>query len=75
MDRVIEKKKGLALVFSRKALPVWIGALVVALVLFLIFRDNSSVLRVDAESLTTGDVVEGEFNDYKIGRASCRERV
>ena len=25
MDRIIEKKKGLALVFSKKALPYWEG--------------------------------------------------
>lgn len=75
MDRVIEKKKGIALVFSRKALPVWIGVLIAALILFLLFRDNSSVLRVEAGSLTTGEVVEGEFNDYIRVRGQVQPMV
>ena len=64
MDRIIEKKKGLALVFSRKALPYWFGALMAAFILHLVFRDDSSTLRVDVDTLTISDVVDGEFNDY-----------
>ena len=33
MDKVIEKKKGWKLILSRKALPYWLGALVLAFVL------------------------------------------
>ena len=64
MDRKIEKKKGVRLAFSRKALPYWGGALLLALILWLVFRDNSSTLRIDSDTVTTGEVTQGEFNDY-----------
>ena len=64
MDKRIEKKKGFRTVFTRKALPYWGGALFLILVLWIVFRDNSSTLRVDSQTLTTGDVTQGEFNDY-----------
>ena len=64
MDRIIEKKKGLALVFSKKALPYWFGAFMAAFILYLVFRDDSSTLRVNAETLTVSEVTRGEFNDY-----------
>ena len=32
MDRTIEKKKGMALVFSKKALPYWGGGLLLCLI-------------------------------------------
>ena len=64
MDRIIEKKKGLALVFSKKALPYWFGAFMAAFILYLVFRDDSSTLRVNADTLTISKVTSGEFNDY-----------
>ena len=64
MDRRIEKKKGIRAAFSRKALPYWGGGLLLIFILWLIFRDNSSTLRVDGDTITTGDVTAGEFNDY-----------
>lgn len=64
MDKVIEKKKGIALVFSRKALPWWTGALVLAFILWLALRDNASVLRVNSATLNIETVEQGEFNDY-----------
>lgn len=64
MDKVIEKKKGIALVFSRKALPWWTGALVLAFILWLALRDNASVLRVNSATLNIASVEQGEFNDY-----------
>ena len=64
MDRIIEKKKGLALVFSKKALPYWFGVFVAAFILYLVFRDDSSTLRVNADTLTISEVTSGEFNDY-----------
>lgn len=64
MDRKIEKKKGISLMFTKKALPYWGGGLLLVFVLWLVFRDNSSTLRVDAGSLTIGEVTRGEFNDY-----------
>ena len=64
MDKIIEKKKGWRAAFTKKALPYWGGALVLALVLWLLFRDNSATLRVNADSLTISEVSQGEFNDY-----------
>ena len=64
MDKRIEMKKGFRTAFTRKALPYWGGALFLILVLWIVFRDNSSTLRVDGQTLTTGDVTHGEFNDY-----------
>ncbi len=64
MDRIIERKKGLALVFSKKAFPYWFGAFMAGFILYLLFRDDSSTLRVNAEALTISEVLSGEFNDY-----------
>ena len=64
MDKIIEKKKGWRAAFTKKALPYWGGALVLALVLWLVLRDNSATLRVNADSLTISQVSQGEFNDY-----------
>lgn len=64
MDKIIEKKKGWRAAFTKKALPYWGGALVLALVLWIVFRDNSATLRVNADSLTISHVSQGEFNDY-----------
>ena len=64
MDRPIEQKKGWRRAFTRKALPWWLGALLVAFIIYLCVRPNNSTLRVNAETLTISDVVEGEFNDY-----------
>ena len=64
MDRIIEKKKGLALVFSRKALPWWLGALLLVFILWAALRDNASTLRVNGDTLNIATVEQGEFNDY-----------
>ena len=64
MDKIIEKKKGLAAAFTKRALPYWMGAVVVVFVLWLVLRDNSSTLRVNGDTLSYGSVARGEFNDY-----------
>ena len=64
MDKIIEKKKGFAAAFTKRALPYWMGAVVVVFVLWLVFRDNSSTLRVNGDTLSYGTVARGEFNDY-----------
>ena len=64
MDRIIEKKKGLALVFSRKALPWWLGAMLLVFILWAALRDNASSLRVNGDTLNIATVEQGEFNDY-----------
>ena len=64
MDKIIEKKKGFAVAFTKKALPYWLGALLVAFIVWLLVRDNSSTLRVNPETLFISEVQSGEFNDY-----------
>ena len=64
MDKVLEKKKGIALAFTRKALPYWFGGFMAIFILWLIFRDDSSTLRVNQETLSISEVRAGEFNDY-----------
>ena len=64
MDRKIEKKRGIRAAFTARALPWWGGAVFLGLVSWLVFRDNSSTLRVNADSVTAADVIRGEFNDY-----------
>ena len=64
MDRIIEKKKGWRVAFTKKALPWWLGALLLAFVIYLIARPNNKTLRVDKDSNTVSTAVMGEFNDY-----------
>ena len=64
MDKVIEKKKGLGMLFSKRSAPWWFGALMLAFVVYLIVRPDSSTLRVDAEGLAIDTVTQGEFKDY-----------
>ena len=64
MDIKLEKKKGLKAIFQKKNL-VWVGVAALALFIgWLVFRDNSSTLRVDAQLLNVASVEQGEFNDY-----------
>ena len=65
MDIRIEKKKGLrALLTTKRGLPYLAGALFLLFVVWLLVRDNSSTLRVDARTISVGTVARGEFNDY-----------
>lgn len=64
MDREIEPKKGIRAVFSKKALPWWIGGVVAAFVIYLIARPDVKTLRVNADTITVNTVKFGEFNDY-----------
>ena len=64
MDIKLEKKTGLKAIFQKKNL-VWVGVAALALFIgWLLFRDNSSTLRVDAQLLNVASVEQGEFNDY-----------
>lgn len=64
MDIKLEKKKGIRAVFQMKNLPWALGVVLLGFIGWLIFRDNSSTLRVDAELLSIATVEQGEFNDY-----------
>lgn len=64
MDIKLEKKTGLKAVFQRKNL-IWVGVVAfIGFIGWLVFRDNSSTLRVDAQLLNVATVEQGEFNDY-----------
>ena len=61
MDRIIERKRGL----QRKHIPYMAGgAFLLAMVLWLVFGNHRSTLRVSAEDVTVGKVTKGEFKDY-----------
>lgn len=64
MDKIIEKKTGWRVAFTKKALPWWLGALLMVFVVYLIVRPNDKTLRVDKDTVTISNVVMGEFNDY-----------
>ena len=64
MDRVIEKKKGINVIFTKKALPFWLGAVLVAFIVWLVARDDSKKLRIDADNISVNAVTQGQFNDY-----------
>ena len=61
MDRKIEKKKGL----KKGHIPFIIGgALLLSLILWLMFGNHSSTLRVEERTITIETVQRGLFNDY-----------
>ena len=64
MDKIIEKKTGWRVAFTKKALPWWLGALLAAFIIYLIARPNNKTLRVDKDTVTISTAVKGEFNDY-----------
>ena len=64
MDKIIEKKTGWRVAFTKKALPWWLGALLLAFIVYLIARPNNKTLRIDKDTVTIGTAVMGEFNDY-----------
>ena len=64
MDKIIEKKKGIAIAFTKKALPYWFGTFLTIFILWLIMRDDATTLRVNAGTLSISEVLSGEFNDY-----------
>ncbi len=64
MDKLIEKKRGVARLFTIKALPYWGASVIAVLILCLLFRDNTPTMRVNIDTLTIAEVAEGEFNDY-----------
>ena len=64
MDKIIEKKTGWRVAFTKKALPWWLGALLGIFIIYLIARPNNKTLRVDKDTLTVSTATRGEFNDY-----------
>ncbi len=64
MDKIIEKKKGLAAAFTRNAVKYWAGAALALVLVILIITGKGSALRVDGSTMITGEARRGEFNDY-----------
>ncbi len=64
MDKIIEKKTGWRVAFTKKALPWWMGALLLVFIIYLIARPNNKSLRVDKDTLIVAEAVKGQFNDY-----------
>ena len=64
MDKVIEKKKGIAAAFTKKTVKWWALGAFVILVVVLLLTGRRSVLRVDGSTILTGTARQGEFNDY-----------
>lgn len=58
MDIQLEKKKGI----QKKHIPYIVGgAVVILLLIWIIFGNHASTLRVDAASLNIADVTFGKF--------------
>ena len=64
MDIKLEKKKGLRAIFQKKNIPWALGVVLLGFIVWLLLRDNSSTLRVDAQLVTITKVEKGQFNDY-----------
>ena len=64
MDKIIEKKTGLAAAFTKRAVKYWAGAALAIILIVLIITGKSSAIRVDGGSIITGTAKRGEFNDY-----------
>ena len=61
MDRIIEKKKGL----KKKHIPYLVGGgFVLAVLLWVIFGNHASTLRVERRGSSIVTVERGEFNDF-----------
>ena len=64
MDKIIEKQTGWKSAFTKKHLPWWIGAVLIALTTYLIAKPNHKTLRINGDTITISAVKQGEFNDY-----------
>ena len=64
MDIKLEKKTGLRAIFQKKNLPYAAVVVLIGFIGWLVLRDNSSTLRVDAGLVNIATVEQGEFNDY-----------
>jgi len=61
MDRIIEKKRGL----QWKHTPyIAGGTLLLALILWILFGNHQSTIRIEADNLTVSEVTFAEFKDY-----------
>lgn len=61
MDRMIERKRGIRM---RHVPYIAAGTFVLVLLLWIVFGNHQSTLRVDVDDVTLADVTRGEFKDY-----------
>ena len=61
MDRKIEDKRWIK---PKHYTYIALGVFFVAVILYLVFRDNTSTFRVEKEKLSTSEVFHGSFQDY-----------
>ena len=61
MDRMIERKRGIRM---RHVPYIAAGTLVLVVLLWIVFGNHQSTLRVDVDDVTLADVTRGEFKDY-----------
>ena len=52
------------MIFTKKAVPFWLGAVLVAFIVWLVARDDSKKLRVNMDNISVSAVTMGQFNDY-----------
>lgn len=52
------------MIFTKKAVPFWLGAVLVAFIVWLVVRDDSKKLRVNLDNISVNAVTAGQFNDY-----------
>ena len=64
MDKILEKKTGWKKAFTKQAIPWWLGAIFIIIVVFAIATTSHSTLRVKADAVTVSEVKEGQFNEY-----------
>ena len=90
MDKIIEKKTGWRVAFTKKALPWWLGALLLAFIVYLIARPNNKTLRVDKDTVTIASAVKWlrrcsgrcrtatvrrQLMSRRFGRLRCKRRL
>lgn len=61
MDRMIERKRGIRM---RHVPYIAAGTFVLVVLLWIVFGNHQSTLRVDVDDVTLADVSRGEFKDY-----------
>ncbi|MFR9515268.1 MAG: biotin/lipoyl-binding protein, partial [Rikenellaceae bacterium] len=64
MDILIEQPKGLKAILRAKNLPYLFGGMLLIFIVWLVLRDNSATLRINAKTIAIETVKQGEFNDY-----------
>ncbi|MCI1779555.1 MAG: efflux RND transporter periplasmic adaptor subunit [Bacteroidales bacterium] len=68
MDIKLEKPKGVKKIFREKNIPYFGAAVLLCLVIWMIFKNHDSELRVDEKNLAVATASYGDFVDYMTVR-------